>query len=655
MSLNINQLSGEIPDSFEGLTLLVNLDLSSNNLSEHLPPSMESLSSLTTLNLQNNQISGTLDVLQDLPLLTLNVENNLFNGPVPDKLSSIPNFRIDGNALNITSPSSPLTSPNEPPTSEPSLSFWGTPSSDLTPDKQAPPKQGEGPKTPKGSDSRSSDKKSLTTKRIVWISIACLLSFIILILAILLLAPICGKRRRDDERISRHGIAPYVGSRNSPTANGTVIQESYNSEKVPIPKVAAAKSKEEDPMVQRRMSWIPKVKNEQEPSNYHGIDMSRSDIDSLAPPPPPLLKEEKTDPRRMSWNAKMRNEPETNAQRMSTVPKSDDHEIDMTIFDVDSLAPPLPVPPPARSLKPLISAKSYSIASLQLYTNSFSQENLIGGGMLGSVYRAELPSGKLLAVKKLDKRVSSQQKDEEFIDLVNNIDKFHHANVVKLTGYCAEHGEKLLIYEYCDCGTLQDILHSDDELKKELSWNTRIRMALGAARALEYLHEVCEPPVIHRNFKSSNILLDGELDAHVSDCGFAPLISAGAVRQVSGQLLSDYGYGAPEFETGGVYTMKSDVYSFGVVMLELLTGRKSYDRSRNRGEQFLARWATHQLHDIDTLSKMVDPTLNGEYPAKSLSRFADIISRCIQMEPEFRPLMSEVVQDIIEMIRRDLQ
>ncbi|PPS09238.1 hypothetical protein GOBAR_AA11429 [Gossypium barbadense] len=336
--------------------------------------------------------------------------------------------------------------------------------------------------------------------------------------------------------------------------------------------------------------------------------------------------------------AKLPNKEERNVERIGTTPKRFDHEIDMR--------------PSAKTPKPSTFARSFTIAALQQYTNSFSQENLLGGGMLGSVYRAELPDGKLLAVKKLEKRVASQQKDDEFIELVENIDCIQHVNVVRLMGYCAEHGQKLLIYEYCSNGSLQDALHSDDEFKKLLSWNTRIRMALGAARALEYMHEACQPPVIHRNFKSANVLLDDDLDVRVSDCGLAPLIASGSVSQLSGQLQSIYGYGAPEFESG-IYTSQSDVYSFGVFMLELLTGKKSYDRTRSRGEQFLVRWAIPQLHDIEALSRMVDPSLNGEYPAKALSRFADIISRCVQSEPEFRPPMSEVVQDLLDIIRRE--
>uniref|UniRef100_A0A5B6Z074 Protein kinase domain-containing protein n=1 Tax=Davidia involucrata TaxID=16924 RepID=A0A5B6Z074_DAVIN len=625
MSLNNNQLTGEIPDAFQGLTELVNLDLSSNNLSGQLPPSLENLSSLTTLHLQNNQLSGTLDVLEDLPLRDLNIENNLFSGPIPENLLNIPNFRKDGNPFNSTI--APLPPPTSPTTPSPAPPLSGAPSSAQTAGKQA-----EGPSATEESNSKT--RKFLTTKRIVWISIAGGLLFIILALALFLFRPSCCRGKREADRISkRHEVAPYIGSRENTIDNGPLVQPSNQTEKVPK---MAVRPKEELQTGPRRMGLIPVPRNEQE----------------------------------------------LNMERMSATPKRDDHKIDMSRFDFDSILPPPPPPPPppplpplstlsekvivrpiaaaevttvkpsTKSLNPPTFVKSYTIAALQQYTNSFSQENLIGGGMLGSVYRAQLPDGKLLAVKKLDKRALSQQKDDEFLDLVNSIDKIRHANVVELMGYCAEHGERLLIYEYCSNGTLQDALHSDDEFKKKLSWNIRIRMALGAARALEYLHEICEPPIVHRNFKSANVLLDDELAVHVSDCGLAPLISSGSVSQLSGHLLSAYGYGAPEFESG-VYTSKSDVYSFGVVMLELLTGRKSHDRTRNRGEQFLVRWAIPQLHDIDALSRMVDPSLNGEYPAKSLSHFADVISRCVQPEPEFRPPMSEVVQDLIQMIQKE--
>lgn len=296
-----------------------------------------------------------------------------------------------------------------------------------------------------------------------------------------------------------------------------------------------------------------------------------------------------------------------------------------------------------------ISATEYSIADLQMATNSFSQDNLIAEGALGRIYRAEFPDGKILAVKKLDTSTLSLQKPEDFLEAVSNMSRLHHPNITELVGYCTEHEQYLLVYEYFDNGSLYDVLHMADETTRNLTWNIRVKIALGTARVLEYLHEVCSPSIVHKKFKSSNILLDDDLNPRLSDCGIAAL-NPNSERQA--QVVGSFGYSAPEYVMSGIYTMKSDVYSFGVVMLELLTGRKPLDSSRTRSEQSLVRWATPQLHDIDALANMVDPALKGIYPAKSLSRFADIIALCIQPEPEFRPPMSEVVQVLVRMMQR---
>ncbi|KAJ9689789.1 hypothetical protein PVL29_012457 [Vitis rotundifolia] len=304
-----------------------------------------------------------------------------------------------------------------------------------------------------------------------------------------------------------------------------------------------------------------------------------------------------------------------------------------------------------KRVKSPITATSYTVASLQTATNSFSQEFLIGEGSLGRVYRADFPNGKTMAIKKIDNAALSLQEEDNFLEAVSNMSRLRHQNIVTLVGYCAEHGQRLLVYEYIGNGSLHDMLHFTDDSGKTLTWNARVRVALGTARALEYLHEVCLPSIVHRNFKSANILLDEELNPHLSDCGLAAL-TPNTERQVSTQMVGSFGYSAPEFALSGIYTVKSDVYSFGVVMLELLTGRKPLDSSRVRSEQSLVRWATPQLHDIDALAKMVDPSLNGMYPAKSLSRFADIIALCVQPEPEFRPPMSEVVQALVRLVQR---
>ncbi|EYU33875.1 hypothetical protein ABFS82_08G152200 [Erythranthe guttata] len=305
-----------------------------------------------------------------------------------------------------------------------------------------------------------------------------------------------------------------------------------------------------------------------------------------------------------------------------------------------------------RRMKSPITATSYTVASLQTATNSFSQENLVGEGSLGRVYRSEFSNGKIMAIKKVDNAAVSLQEEDNFLEVISNMSRLRHPNIVALAGYCAEHGQRLLVHDYIGNGSLHDMLHFADERSKMLTWNARVRVALGTARALEYLHEVCLPSVVHRNLKSANILLDEDLNPHLSDSGLAAL-APNTERQVSStQMIGSFGYSAPEFALSGIYTVKSDVYSFGVVMLELLTGRKPLDSSRARSEQSLVRWASPQLHDIDALAKMVDPTLDGMYPAKSLSRFADIIALCVQPEPEFRPPMSEVVQALVRLMQR---
>ncbi|KAL9355545.1 hypothetical protein Peur_053515 [Populus x canadensis] len=602
LSFHNNQLTGEIPDVFPEMTSLINLDLSGNNLSGQLPPSMGILSSLTTLHLQNNRLTGTLDILQDLPLEYLNVENNLFSGPIPEKLLGIPNFRKDGNPFNTSIILSP------PPAFSP---FPGK-----LPAAEAPWKQANGTyasETPKYERS----KGFFTSNRVIWIAVTGVV--VIIILGSCLLISTCYRGRKESIDIERHDVGTYKSRIDEPNIKSSF--ERNNQEKVN--KESIAKLQDQYGPDNRRQEAYPKAQGEQ--------DM---------------------DLKRMAAYSK----------------KKMDQGINMTGVVANFM--PLPAPPSSIPTDNIIanpightahkkshstetlnsySVRIFTIATLQKYTNSFSEENFVGEGTLGSVYRAELPGGKLLAVKKLNGAASKQQTDEEFLQLVSSISNIQHDNILEFVGYCNEHGQRLLVYKYCENGTLYDALHADEEIHRNLTWSARIRLALGAARALQYLHEVCQPPIVHWNFKSSNILLDDKLVARVSDCGLSPLKPSGSATELSGRFLTSHGYGAPELELGS-YTCSSDVYSFGVVMLELLTGRKSYDRSLSRGEQSLVRWATHQLHDIDALSRMVDPSLHGAYPVKSLSRFADIISRCIQGEPEFRPPVSEIVQDLLHML-----
>lgn len=636
LKLNNNHLTGEIPDAFHSLLSLANMDLANNSLSGQLPVSMADLSALASLHLQYNDLSGTLDVLQDLPLVDLDVRYNQFSGPIPAKMLSIKNFQKEGNPFNTSV--SPLPSPTSPPSSStatppqaseapPPPPPPGTPSSGTVPGKHS----ASGPSAPEPES--VTGKKKYNARKIVLISILSVIGFIILILTLLLCTPICLRRSRELYRYSRREeVGPDVGSPENLPINFAGMQqgnEGNQADKAPKNSMLGPKNKVLPEI--RTVAAIPESRNQRDPYTQRNgpllkqdSDTSMSDISSMMPPPPPPPPPPAPPP-------------PPRFPEVIVMPKS---------LSNDATEHPV-----TRTPIPSTSVRSFSVASLQEYTNSFSQDNLIASGIFGSVYRADLPDGKLLAVKKLDKSVTSRMKEHDFIELVSSVDRLRHANILDLVGYCSEHSQRLLIYEYCSNGSLQDALHSEDGYKKKLSWNTRMQITLGAARALEFLHEVCEPPVMHRNFKATNILLDDELNVRVSDCGLSPLIVSGLVSQLSGQLQSTYGYGAPEYELG-IYTHESDVFSFGVVMLELLTGRMAYDNTRVRGEQILVRWAIPQLHDIEALTRMVDPSLYGEYPTKSLSNYADIISRCVQSEPEFRPLMSEVVQDLQIMLQR---
>ncbi|KAK4361072.1 hypothetical protein RND71_020024 [Anisodus tanguticus] len=598
LSLNNNHLNGIIPDAFLQFKALINMDLSGNSLSGQLPPSMGNLSALTTLHLQNNQLSGILDVLQDLALTDLNIENNLFSGPIPPKLLSIPAFRRAGNPFNTTIiPSPPMISPSPAPFDV--LSPGLAPSLPYT----IPSGQGLEPS--------GRQKSNNTTKHVKLIAIAGLVSLVILGLGVCLLMSRLFKRRRETQKeATRHETYGYSLPKSNPKHDQSVQKPYYDAEKAGLRPVAGnGKAQGRNTSISMNTSEAMQQKDMKSTISYTDDELDsemESMISDILPPPPPPFQF-------------------LSAERMV----------------VNPILPP--ITSVKHAMKNVNSAEFFTVASLQQYTNSFSQDNLIGGGMLGTVYRAESPK-KLLAVKKLDTAMTRRQSDQEFVEMVSNISKLQHETIVKLVGYCSEHGQRLLAYEYYGNGTLHEALHLDDEIHRKLSWSTRVRIALQAATALEYLHEVCHPPVVHLNFKSANVLLNDELAVRMSDCGLAPLMSSDSIRQ-----LQACGYGAPELEFGS-YTCQSDVYSFGVVMLELLTGRKSYDRSLPRGEQMLVRWAIPRLHDIDALSRMVDPSLNGGYPSKSLSRFADIISLCIQSEPEFRPPMSEIVQNLLHMI-----
>ncbi|XVF03914.1 hypothetical protein REPUB_Repub05bG0034700 [Reevesia pubescens] len=248
---------------------------------------------------------------------------------------------------------------------------------------------------------------------------------------------------------------------------------------------------------------------------------------------------------------------------------------------------------------------------------------------------------KEVAVKQLDR--NGYQGNREFLVEVLMLSLLHHSNLVNLVGYCADGDQRVLVYEYMPNGSLEDHLLDLPPDKKPLDWDTRIKIAVGAAKGLEYLHETANPPVIYRDFKASNILLDQDFNPKLSDFGLAKLGPIGDKSHVSTRVMGTYGYCAPEYALTGRLTAKSDVYSFGVVFLEIITGRRVIDKSRPIKEQNLVTWATPLLKDRRKFTQMADPLLDGKYPLKNLHQALAVAAMCLQEEANVRPLISDVV------------
>ncbi|KAJ0978669.1 hypothetical protein J5N97_014165 [Dioscorea zingiberensis] len=292
-----------------------------------------------------------------------------------------------------------------------------------------------------------------------------------------------------------------------------------------------------------------------------------------------------------------------------------------------------------------ISVPAITVDELREITDNFGSKTLIGEGSYGRVYYGVLKSGRAAAIKNLD---ASKQPDQEFLAQVSMVSRLKHENVVELLGYCVDGSLRVLAYEFATMGSLHDILHGRKGVKGAepgpvLSWLQRVKIAVGAARGLEYLHEKAQPHIVHRDIKSSNVLLFDDDVAKIADFDLSNQAPDAAARLHSTRVLGTFGYHAPEYAMTGQLSSKSDVYSFGVVLLELLTGRKPVDHTLPRGQQSLVTWATPRLSE-DKVKQCVDTRLNGEYPPKAVAKLAAVAALCVQYEADFRPNMSIVVK-----------
>ncbi|KAM3401466.1 hypothetical protein ACQJBY_005916 [Aegilops geniculata] len=298
----------------------------------------------------------------------------------------------------------------------------------------------------------------------------------------------------------------------------------------------------------------------------------------------------------------------------------------------------------------------FGYRQLHAATGGFGRANMVGQGSFGAVYRGLLPDGRKVAVKLMDR--PGKQGEEEFEMEVELLSRLRSSYLLGLIGHCSEGGHRLLVYEFMANGCLQEHLYPNGATNvgscggiSKLDWPTRMRIALEAAKGLEYLHERVTPPVIHRDFKSSNILLDKDFHARVSDFGLAKLGSDRAGGHVSTRVLGTQGYVAPEYALTGHLTTKSDVYSYGVVLLELLTGRVPVDMKRPPGEGVLVNWALPMLTDREKVVQILDPSLEGQYSLKDAVQVAAIAAMCVQPEADYRPLMADVVQSLVPLVK----
>ena len=295
------------------------------------------------------------------------------------------------------------------------------------------------------------------------------------------------------------------------------------------------------------------------------------------------------------------------------------------------------------SPKPGGGARSFTFKELAAATKNFREVNMIGKGGFGCVYKGRLYSGQVVAIKQLNP--DGPQGNQEFIVEVLMLSVFHHPNLVTLIGYCTSGAQRLLVYEYMPMGSLEDHLYDLEPDQSPLSWNTRMKIAVGAARGIEYLHCKISPPVIYRDMKSANILLDRDFSPKLSDFGLAKVGPVGNKTHVSTRIMGTNGYCAPEYAMSGKLTIKSDIYCFGVVLLELITGRKAIDLTLSKplGEQYLVAWARPYLKDATKFGQLVDPLLRGKYPKKCLSYAIAITEMCLNEEANRRPQIGDVV------------
>ncbi|XP_043698498.1 probable serine/threonine-protein kinase At1g01540 [Telopea speciosissima] len=281
----------------------------------------------------------------------------------------------------------------------------------------------------------------------------------------------------------------------------------------------------------------------------------------------------------------------------------------------------------------------YTLRELEAATNGLSDENVIGEGGYGIVYRGVLPDNTQVAVKNLLN--NRGQAEREFKVEVEVIGRVRHKNLVRLLGYCVEGAYRMLVYEYVDNGNLDQWLHGEVGPVTPLTWDIRMNIILGTAKGLAYLHEGLEPKVVHRDVKSSNILLDRQWYPKVSDFGLAKLLCSER-SYVTTRVMGTFGYVAPEYACTGMLNERSDVYSFGILIMEIISGRNPVEYNRPPGEVNLVDWLKTMVGNRKS-EEVVDPKLPEMPSSKALKRVLLVALRCVDPDAQKRPKMGHVI------------
>ncbi|XP_078168856.1 proline-rich receptor-like protein kinase PERK3 isoform X1 [Carex rostrata] len=313
-----------------------------------------------------------------------------------------------------------------------------------------------------------------------------------------------------------------------------------------------------------------------------------------------------------------------------------------TLSDTKSGSQPIINPKPmSPAPAPAMAGGAFKYEDLEIATNGFAESNVLGQGGFGLVYQGTL-TGKEVAIKKLTS--GSGQGDREFRAEVEIISRVHHKNLVSLVGYCVHEDQRLLVYEYVPNKTLDFHLHGSG--RPTLDWPRRWKIALGSAKGLAYLHEDCDPKIIHRDIKAANILLDYNFEPKVADFGLAKFVPTN-VTHVSTRIMGTFGYVAPEYVTSGKLTDRSDVYSYGVMLLELITGRKPIMPSDPDMDQSLVNWAKALLTRTtkeDIFDELVDPWLETNYDHYDMKRLIHCANAAVRDSAKKRPRMGQIVR-----------